>query len=104
MSFIPQSKTEWIGQLKLPVLILAMFGYLIFLLAGWSTGLGVIHNPSYCWVASAFAIAVASGSQRWVALMALVVSVFIGAYGYHDNAAWRKRLSRWSCGSRPASS
>ena len=42
--------------MKLAVFILALFGYLLFLTAGWSTGLGVFHNPGYCWVASAFAV------------------------------------------------
>jgi len=48
MSFIPQSRSEWIGQTRLAVFILAMLGYLMFLAEGWSTGLGVYHNPKLC--------------------------------------------------------
>ena len=95
MSLIPRIGTEWIDQVKLAVLILAFVGYLFCLMAGWSTGLGVYHNPGYCWVASAFALlalVVGSGSQRWAALAGLVVAVLAGLYGYHDNAVWREKI------------
>jgi hypothetical protein len=97
MSFIPQSRSEWIGQMKLAVFVLALFGYLFFLAEGWSTGLGVYHNPRFCWVAGAFALlafVVASRVQRWVALAALVVAVIVGLYGYHENAVWWEKLKR----------
>jgi uncharacterized membrane protein len=97
MSFIPQSRAEWIIQMKLAVFILSLFGYLFFLAAGWSTSLGVFHNPGYCWVASAIALlafVVGSGSQRWAALAALVVAILVGVYGYHDNAVWREKIKQ----------
>ncbi len=83
--------------MKLAVFILALFGYLLFLTAGWSTDLGVFHNPGYCWVASAFALlafVVGSRSQRWAALAALVIAILVGVYGYHDNALWREKIKQ----------
>ena len=97
MSFIPQSKSEWIGQMKLAIFVLALVGYLYFLAEGWSTGLGVYHNPRFCWVAGAFALlalVVASRSQRWVALAALGAAIIVGLYGYHENGAWREKLRK----------
>jgi hypothetical protein len=83
--------------MKLAVFVLALFGYLFFLAEGWSTDLGVYHNPRFCWAAGAFALlalVVASRSQRWVALAALVVAIIVGLYGYHENAAWREKLKK----------
>lgn len=97
MSFIPQSRAEWIIQIKLAVFILASFGYLFFLTAGWSTGLGVFHHPGYCWIASAFALlafVVGSRSQRWGALAAFVVAILVGVYGCHDNAVWGEKIKK----------
>jgi hypothetical protein len=97
MSFIPQSRSEWLDQMKLAVFVLALFGYLFFLAEGWSTGLGVYHNPRFCGVAGAFALlalVVASRSQRWVAIAAFVVAVIVGLYGYHENAAWGEKLKK----------
>ncbi len=97
MSFIPQSRSEWIGQTKLAIFILAMLGFVMFLAEGWSTGLGVCHNPKLCWVAGAFALlalVVGSRTQRWVALAALVLAILVGLYGYRENARWREKLQR----------
>ena len=95
MSFIPQSKTEWRIQIRLVVFVLAFFAYALFLMAGWSTGLGVYHNPGFCWVAVAFALlalTVASKRQRWTALAAVVVAILVGVYGYRENANWKEKL------------
>jgi hypothetical protein len=97
MSFIPQCRTEWIQQTKLAVFVLALFGYVLFLMEGLSTGLGVYRDPTYCWIAGAFALLallVASRSQRWVALAALVAAILVGVYGCYANATWRERLKR----------
>ena len=97
MSFIPHSRVEWIQQAKLAVFVLALFGYIHFLMEGLSTGMGVYRNPTYCWVAAAFAILAfvfASRSQRWIAIAALVVPILSSLYGYHANATWRERLER----------
>ena len=97
MSFIPRSKFEWIQQGKVAVFVLALFGYILFLMEGLSTGLGVYRNPTYCWVAAAFAVLAfvfASRAQRWVAIAALLIAILGGLYGYHANATWRERLDR----------
>jgi len=97
MSFIPHSRLEWIQQAKLAVFVLALFGYILFLMEGLSTGLGVYRNPTYCWVAAALAILAfvfASRSQRWIAIAALVVAILSSLYGYHANAGWKERLER----------
>jgi hypothetical protein len=97
MSFVPQSRGEWILQARLAVFVLSLFAYLFFLSAGWSTSLGVFHNPGYCWFASGCALlafVVGSRPQKWAALSALVVSIFVGVYGCRDNAAWRERLKQ----------
>jgi hypothetical protein len=95
MSFIPQSKTEWLIQVKLAAFALAFFGYALFLMAGWSTGLGVYHKPGLCWVAAAFALlalSVASRRQRWTAFAAVVVAILMAVYGYRENANWKEKL------------
>jgi hypothetical protein len=95
MSFIPQSRTEWIGQIKLAVFILALFGYALFLMEAWDTGLGVYHNPRFCWIAGAFALlalVVASKPQRRIALAAFAVAIVVGIYGYRENAIWKEKL------------
>lgn len=97
MSFVPQNRVEWVSQARLALFVLSLFAYLFFLSAGWSTSLGVFHNPGYCWLASGFAVLAfiaGSRSQKFVALCALAVSIFVGVYGYRDNAAWRERLKQ----------
>jgi hypothetical protein len=97
VSFIAQNRSEWIIQSKLAAFILASFGYLFFLMSGWSTGLGVFHHPGYCWVAGAFAVValvVGSKPQRWAALAAFVVAILVGVYGYHENAVWREKIKK----------
>lgn len=97
MSFMPHSRLEWLQQGKLAVFVLSLFGYILFLMEGLSTGLGVYRNPTYCWVAAALAILAfvfASRPRRWVAIAALVIAILGGLYGYHANATWRERLER----------
>lgn len=91
------SKTEWIQQTKLAVFALALFGYVLLLMEGLSTGLGVHRNPTYCWIAAAFALlalVVASRAQRWVALAALLFAILGSVYACHANAMWREKLKR----------
>ena len=95
MSFIPQSKAEWRIQMRLAVFVLAFFAYALILMAGWSTGLGVYHNPEFCWVAVGFALlalTVASKRQRWTAVAAVVVAILLGVYGHRENATWKEKL------------
>jgi len=95
MRFMPQTKVEWVQQLKLAVLVLALSGYAFFLVEGLSSGLGVYRHPTYCWVATGFAfvtLIVASPPQRWIAILAIVAGVLSAIYGYHENANWRERL------------
>ena len=97
MNFIPQTKADWIQQAKPAVFALALVGYLLFLMEGLSTGLGVYRHPMYCWISAAFAIlalVVASGPQRWVAVTALVIAILSSLYGYHANATWKGKLER----------
>jgi hypothetical protein len=95
MRFIPQGRTERHSGIRLTVFVLAFLPYALFLMAGWSTGLGVYHNPGFCWVAASFALlalAAASRRQRWTAVVAVVVAILVGAYGYRENATWKERL------------
>jgi hypothetical protein len=97
MSLMPHSRVEWIQQGKLAVFVLALFGYILFLMEGLSTGLGVYRTPTYCWLAAALAVLAfvfASRPQRWVAVAALVTAILSALYGYHANATWKERLER----------
>lgn len=97
MSFLPHGRAEWNQQLKLAVFCLAMFGYVLFLLHGLDTGLGVYRKPTFCWIAAGFAFLAflaAEKPRRWFALAALVVAVLGSCYGYYANHAWREKLER----------
>ena len=97
MGFLPQSKGEWLRQSKHAVFILGLFGYILFLMEGMTTGLGVYRNPTACWIAAGFALlafGVASKSQRWIAGAALIVAILGSFYGYHKNTEWKEKLDR----------
>jgi hypothetical protein len=97
MSFIPHGRTEWIQQARLATFVLAFFGYILLLMEGLSTGLGVYRNPTYCWIAGGFALlalAVASKSQKWIAIAALLIAIVCGVYGHYRNTSWREKLRK----------
>ena len=97
MASLAQIKSEWFQQRKRGLYILALFGYVLFLMEGMSTGLGVYRNPTACWVASfcaVIALACASKAQRWFSLIVLMISIYGAFYGYYRNAQWRVRLDR----------
>lgn len=97
MGFLPQSQGEWIREAKRAVFVVALFGYLLFLVEGLTTGLGVYRNPTACWIAVAcalVALACSSKTQRWFTGLALIFAVVGSLYGYHKNAEWKHKLDR----------
>jgi hypothetical protein len=97
MGFFPQSKGEWFLQAKRGLYVLALVGYVLLLMEGMSTGLGVYRNPTACWLAACcavIALACASKAQRWLSVMALMLSIAGAFYGYQQNAVWKERLER----------
>ena len=83
--------------MKRALLILSAFGYLMFLVAGLDTGLGVYRTPAYCFAAVVCAIvAAASVSKRsrlyWS--IAAVAALGCSLYGFYQNHEWRERLER----------
>jgi hypothetical protein len=84
--------------MKRASLILAAFGYIMFLIAGMDTGLGVFRTPIYCWAAFAcalIAVLCVSKRHRWFWSIAGVVAIAGSLYGYHQNSEWRQRLERF---------
>ena len=108
MSFLPKSKAERIEHLKRGLLILAAFGYVMFLLAGLDTGLGVFRRTlGYCWAALAcalVAIPCASKKLRWFWGIAGVAAIAGNLYGHHQNSEWTERLERVRAQQTPPSS
>lgn len=83
--------------MKRTLLILSAFGYLIFLIAGMDTGLGIYRTPAYCFAAAAcafVAVACVSKSQRWYWGIAGIAAIACSIYGYRQNSEWRERLER----------
>ena len=79
------------------LLILPVFGYVMFLIAGMDTGLGVYRAPAYCFGAAACALVAAacvSKRQRLYWSIAGVAAIACSLYGYHQNSEWRERLGR----------
>jgi len=82
---------------KLATFVLAFFGYILLLMEGMSTGLGVYRNSTYCWVAGGFALlalAVASKPQKRIAIAALLVAILCGVYGHYRNTRWKQKLRK----------
>jgi peptidoglycan/LPS O-acetylase OafA/YrhL len=98
MSLLPKSKAEGVEHLKRGMLILAAFGYLIFLSFGMDRGLGVFYRtPNYCWAALTCAVVAAacdSKRPRWLWGIAGVAAIAACLYAYHQNSEWPKRLER----------
>ena len=98
MSLLLKSKAEGVEHLKRGMLILAAFGYFIFLNFGMDRGLGALYRtPNYCWAALASAVvAAACGSKRsrWLWGIAGVAAIAGCLYAYHQNSEWRETLRR----------
>jgi hypothetical protein len=98
MSFLPKSRAERIEHLTRGLVILAAFGYVMFLLAGMDAGLGVFRRTlGYCWAALAcalVAVACAPKKLRWFWGIAAVAAIAGNLYGHHQNREWRERLER----------
>jgi glucose uptake protein GlcU len=105
VSFLPKSKAERTEHLKRGMLILAAFGYVIFLLAGMDQGLGVFYRTlGYCWAALACALAgmtCASKKQRWFWGIAGVAAIVGNLYGHYQNGEWSERLARIQAQQKP---
>lgn len=70
------------------LIILSSFGYVMFLIAGTDTGLGVYQTPAYCFAAfacAAVAAACVSKRARWSWGIAGVAALVFSLYGYHQN-------------------
>jgi hypothetical protein len=83
--------------MKRALLILSAFGFVVFLIAGMDTGLGVFRTPAYCFAAVACAVvaaACASKRGRLYWSIAGVAAIACSLYGYHQNNEWRVRLDR----------
>ena len=79
------------------MLILSGFGYVMFLIAGLDTGLGVYRTPAYCFAALACALVPAVCAAKRTRLywsIAGIAAIACGLYGYHENRQWRERLER----------
>lgn len=83
--------------MKRAVLILAGFAYLLLLLDGISTGLGVYCSPTSCWAAAGCALVAfvcAPTGRRWICAAALVLAIGGSLHGYRHNEQWRAKLDR----------
>jgi hypothetical protein len=90
--------------MKRALLILSAFGYLMLLMEGTSTGLGVYRTPAYCFAAAAcagLAVVCASGRARWYWSIAAIAALGFGFYGYHKNGERRERLGRYQAQRSP---
>jgi integral membrane sensor domain MASE1 len=98
MSFIPHSRSEWFSEIKRGLLFLTLLFWLFFLMCGYSTGLGIYHNPRSCWVAAGLAFVAllcTKRTQRWVGILALVLAVAAALYCQKQNARMKERLQRF---------
>jgi len=83
--------------MKRALLILSAFGYLMFLIAGLDSGLGVYRTPACCFAAVACAIVAAacvSKGARLYWITAGVAAFGCSVYGFYQNHEWRERLER----------
>ena len=83
--------------MKRGLLILSGFGYVMFLVAGIGTGLGVYRTPAYCFGALGCAVVAAMCAAKrprvyWS--IAGAAAIACSLYGYHENYTWRERLER----------
>ena len=81
--------------MKRGLLILSGFGYVMFLVAGLDTGLGVYRTPAYCFAALACAVVAAACVAKKPRLywsIAGVAAVLCSVYGYHQNSEWHETL------------
>jgi hypothetical protein len=81
--------------MKRALLILSCFGYVMFLLAGTSTGSGVYRTPGFCLAAvacAAVATACVPAKSRWSWSVAGVAALVCSLYGYQQNSKWRAKL------------
>jgi hypothetical protein len=83
--------------MKRALLILASFGYVMFLIAGTDTGLGVYRTPAWCFAAvvcAGVAVAYVTAGAKWYWSIAGAAALVLSFYGYHQNDQWREKLSR----------
>ncbi len=79
------------------LLIFSGFGYVMFLIAGMDTGLGVYRTPAYCFAALACALVAAVCAAKKPRLywsIAGIVAIACSLYGYHENRQWHERIER----------
>jgi hypothetical protein len=80
------------------LLILAGFGYIMLLMAGMDTGLGVYRTPAYSLASVGCAIIAALCSeqrQRFFWVIAALAAILFSVYGFQQNNQWRERLDRF---------
>lgn len=85
------------ASMKRALLIFSAFGYLMFLITGLDTGLGVYRSPAYCFAAVACAIVAAACVSKRLRMywsIAGVVAIGCCLYGFYQNQEWRDRLDR----------
>jgi hypothetical protein len=87
----------YFARMKRALLILSAFGYLMFLIAGLDTGLGVYCTPAYCFAAVACALVAAfcvSKRARLYWSIAGIAAFACSFFGYYQNYEMHERLER----------
>jgi Gpi18-like mannosyltransferase len=83
--------------MKRAILILSVFGYLISLIAGLDTGLGVYCTPAYCFAAVACAFIAAACVTKRARLywsIAGIAAFGCSLYGFYQNHEMHESLDR----------